>query len=205
MARRVKRRRRSAEDAREMILAAAEKRLIEGGADAIKVQTLARDVGLTDAALHHHFGSRDGLMEALLRRAGRRLREEMSAALGGWDGDSYDIGALIDLISGTYATRGYARLTAWMMLAGWRDRGSGIFRETANTIHALRARRARRKGQRPPPVEETLFAIALVNLVLWAEPLVGAPMLRAVDLPGDPATLGRFRRWFTELIESRLA
>lgn len=198
------RKRRSAEDARELILAAAEKRLIEGGADAIKVQALARDVGLTDAALHHHFGSRDGLMEALIRRAGRRLRAEMREALEGWDRDSYDIGALIELISATYSARGYARLTAWMKLAGWRDQGSGLFRETAEAIHAARRLRAKRAGRRAPPLEETLFAITLVNLVLWAEPLVGGSMLRAVDLPGDAATLRRFRRWFSDLMKNRL-
>ena len=58
------------EDAQRAILDAAEKRLREGGPEAVRVQHVAADLGVTDAAIHHHFGSRRGLMEALLRFAG---------------------------------------------------------------------------------------------------------------------------------------
>ena len=62
-----KRTRRPAREARQRILEAAEQKLIEGGPDAVRVQTLGRELGITDAAIHHHFGNRDGLLEALLQ------------------------------------------------------------------------------------------------------------------------------------------
>jgi AcrR family transcriptional regulator len=62
-----KRIRRSATASRLAILQAAEARLIAGGPDAVRVQPLARELGLTDAAVHYHFGSREKLLEALLR------------------------------------------------------------------------------------------------------------------------------------------
>ena len=79
--RRGRRRRRSAPEARQAILRAAEKRLVEGGPEAVRVQLVAADVGVTDAAVHHHFGSREGLLEALLRFSGRRLRDEVEEIL----------------------------------------------------------------------------------------------------------------------------
>ena len=77
------RRRLPADESRRRILQAAEKRLIEDGPEGVRVQLVARDVGITDAAVHHHFGSRRGLLEALLRYGGRRLRAEVEAAVAG--------------------------------------------------------------------------------------------------------------------------
>jgi AcrR family transcriptional regulator len=59
--------RHNADEAKQLILDAAEKRFREGGVSAVRVQLVARDLGQTDAAIHHHFGSRKGLLTALLR------------------------------------------------------------------------------------------------------------------------------------------
>ncbi|MGH7960445.1 MAG: helix-turn-helix domain-containing protein, partial [Candidatus Binatia bacterium] len=63
------RRRRTAEEARRLILEAAEKRLITGGPEAIRLQDIAAEVGMAHAVISHHFGNREGLMEALTRHA----------------------------------------------------------------------------------------------------------------------------------------
>ena len=54
--------RRSRDEAQHAILEAAEKRLREGGPEAVRVQHVAADLGITDAAIHHHFGSRQLLV-----------------------------------------------------------------------------------------------------------------------------------------------
>src|SRR5215467_2095443 len=69
--------RRPAERAREEILDAAERRLVADGPAALRVQAVAREVGVTDPAVHYHFGSRDGLLQAVCRRAARRLRDDV--------------------------------------------------------------------------------------------------------------------------------
>src|SRR5215471_15060903 len=96
--------RRTVEEAREAILAAAEHRLIASGPDAVRVQTVARDVGITDAAVHYHFGNREGLIDALLRRAGRRLRSELIALGEQWDTNESDMANLIELFEDCYDT-----------------------------------------------------------------------------------------------------
>ena len=64
-------RRRSVDDARREILDAAESLLARGGPDAVRVQVVAGEVGVSDAAVHyhfhsHHFHSRDGLQGAVV-------------------------------------------------------------------------------------------------------------------------------------------
>lgn len=199
-----RRRRRSAGEAREAILTAAERRLVAGGPEAIRVQTIARDCGLTDPAIHYHFGSRNGLIEALMRHAGRRLKARIARAIGRWEPGSFDVRALIDVIGETYGDRGYARLAAWMALGGWSVRGAGMYRELAEAIHAVRVRRAAAAGAPPPDLEDTLFTVTLLNLVLFAEPLAGAAMYRSVGLAADRETAARHRRWLARILEEHL-
>ena len=79
----------------------------EGGPDAVRVQHVAADVGITDAAVRHHFGSREGLLESLLKFAGRRLQTELERALESWDGKPADVERVATLIADTYSG-GYA-------------------------------------------------------------------------------------------------
>ena len=192
--------RRSAEDARRAILDAADRRLIAGGPQAVRVQLVARDIGITDAAVHYNFGSRRGLLEALVRNAGRRLRKELMETVAACEAGSIDIGALVKRVQETYDTRQYARLTAWMSLAGWRPRGAGMLRRHAEAIHQARIERAAARGKPKPTAEDTLFLMVLLNLVVWAEALIGDSSRRMVGLSDDRATAERFREWFVALL-----
>jgi TetR/AcrR family transcriptional regulator, repressor for neighboring sulfatase len=192
--------RRSADDARREILEAAERRLVDGGPDAVRVQTVARDVGITDAAIHYHFGSREGLYEALLRYAGGRLKDQLMAVVLGWDPDFLDMHELVDLLQLTYDRQGYARLSAWMSLGGWRPRGTGMLRQHAQALQGARAARAVAAGAPEPSVEDTGFVLALLNLVVWAEALIGDSTRRMVGLGTDRASASRFMDWFAALL-----
>ncbi len=196
--------RRSAEQARRLILEAAEKRLIEGGPEAVRVQLVARDVGMTDAAVHHHFGSRDGLLEALLRHAGRQVRERIQAAARSWTPETVDVAALSDLIAETYAQRGYARLALWLSFAGRRGKGSGMLADLADALHAIRCARARAAGRVPPRREDTLHWVALFHLVQVADPLVGDAMRRSAGLPSDEKARRRHRAWIAARLQEML-
>jgi AcrR family transcriptional regulator len=212
-AREAKRERRSAESARTRILEAAERKLIEGGPDAVRVQALARELGLTDAAIHHHFGSREGLLEALLRFGGKRLRAAVAEVVARDDDGELDVRALVDGLLPVLEGSGYSWLALWLFASGWRDQGSGLFDDVAAAIDRRRPRRRRTSGaaQPPPggataPTEEARFLAAWLALTLMAEPLFGLASRRSVSLAGDAATTKRFRRWiattFERLLES---
>jgi len=198
-----RRRRRSAPEARRAILLAAEKRLVGGGPEAVRVQVVAADVGVTDAAVHHHFGSREGLLAALLRFSGRRLRDEIEEILRDAAGDPDGIRRGAERIATTYAERGTARLALWLSLSGWKARGAGMFAPLVEAVHAARVRRAREIGAAPPRRKASQQAVALLNLALCAEPLLGGPFLRSVELPDDAATRARFRTFIVDAL-SRL-
>ena len=170
----------------------------------MRVQVIARDIGVTDAAVHYHFGSREGLLQALLRRAGRRLRDEIAEVIERWEPESLDIGELGELLRRLYSERGYARLTAWLRLAGWSPSGAGMLRPQAEELHRLRADAAL-DGQPPPDLDDTLFSLVLLNMVLWSEPLIGEAALRMFGLPGDESTARAFRRWLAELVGDHLS
>jgi AcrR family transcriptional regulator len=193
--------RRSADEARQAILEAAEKRLIEHGPGAIKVQTIARDLGLTDAAVHYHFGSQDGLVDALIRFGGARLKDAVHQAVASWTGDTVDVPRLVGLIRDTYGDRGYARLAAWMALAGWKSRSGGMYGELVERVHAARVHRARQMRLVEPAREDTQHLVVLLNLVLFADGISGSAFRRSVGLRADAAAGQRFREWFTELLE----
>lgn len=199
-----RRRRRSVVEARREILDAAEQLLSTGGPDAVRVQVVARAVGMSDAAVHYHFDSREGLVDALVRDVGRRMKAELGDVVNGWRRSDVDIRSLVTLLDEKYRVRGYARLTAWMRLSGWRPRGSGMFRPLAEAMHETRSGSARSDRTVPVTLEDSLHVVTLLNLVTWAEPLVGAEWRRSVGLPGTAQASEQFRQWFSELVQAHL-
>jgi len=196
--------RHSAEEAKQLILEAAERRLREGGQAAVRVQLVARDVGMTDAAVHHHFGSRKGLLTALLRHAGRTVREQIETAARNWSAGSRDLASLSRLISQCYDERGYARLAMWLMLAGVPGRGSGMLSELVDILQREVENAAREQGLVAPSRTETQFVVALFHMVQVAQPLFGEAMLRSAGLPNDAATRERFEAWLLTVFEDLL-
>src|SRR5262245_35624143 len=162
-----KRRRRTAVEARREILAVAERHLAGGGLDAIRLGAVAREIGVTHQAILRHFRTREELIASLLRYAGKRLRQELSVALLDPQPLATEVRTLFVAVDRVFRRRGYARLSAWLLLAGERLRGSGMFREAAEAIHRQRLERARTTRTPMPRLEDTLFAVALLNLAVW--------------------------------------
>ncbi len=195
--------RRGRDEARRAILEAAEKRLREGGPLAVRVQHVAADLGITDAAIHHHFRSRQGLLEALMRFAGGRMRSELAAILEDWDGGPDGLGRVAELIADTYSVRGYSRLALWLSEGGWETTGEGLFDPLVDAVHRIRLKAARVDGGPRPRRQEAQYEVALMNLAFAAEPLFGHGFLRSVGLEGDASGQERLRRWLVRRL-SRL-
>jgi AcrR family transcriptional regulator len=196
--------RHSAEEAKRLILEAAERRFREGGYDAVRVQLVARDVRMTDAAVHHHFASRKGLLTALLRQAGRGVRKEVEAAVRSWSAGSRDLASLTGLFSDCYDRRGYARLAMWLNLAGVRGRGSGMLSALVEALRRTSEVTARERGLTAPTLIEIQFVVTLFHMIEVAEPLFGEAMRRSAGLPGDEASRDRFRTWLLSVLADLL-
>jgi AcrR family transcriptional regulator len=197
-----RRTRRSPEDAKLRILEAAEARLAEGGPDAVRVQTLATELGVTDAAIYHHFESRAGLLDALARFGARRLRTAMEEVVAGHDVRDRDVAALVELAIDTFERRGYARLMLWLGEAGIAtDRGSGMLEAVVRAFETARPKGRKTAATSPEP----RYIAALMAMVCAAEPLFGDMSRRSVGLPSGRAATQRFRNWFAATIADLVA
>ncbi|MFP3964461.1 helix-turn-helix domain-containing protein [Actinomadura fulvescens] len=189
--------RRPADEARRQILDAAERLLTEGGVAAVQVRAIAARVGMTDAGVNHHFGTRDRLLEALLRHGGRKIRAGLQEVLDSWLDRGADLGELVDALAALYR-QGYGELAVALHAAGWRDEGSGMLDPVVDALHALRPDAA------SVPVEDTRLAVAALHQALATEPLYGPAFRRSAGLTGPAATTPapQLRWWTTHLIQS---
>ena len=197
----VKRVRRSAEEARRLILDAAEERLATQGPEGIRLQDIARDVGISHPAILHHFESREGLVRALIARTSFQLRDKMMAALQGKNGSQLEANELIANVFETLSDRGTARLLSWLMLTGRiADTGhaNSMMTDIATEIHARRVMDAKKSGEDAPEGEDTLFIAMLTASAAFGDAIIGRQLAEEAGLDQDGVR--RFRRWFANLL-----
>jgi AcrR family transcriptional regulator len=192
--------RRSATETRRAILDAAERCLIEGGPDAIRLQKIAADVGISHPAILHHFKNREGLIEAMVVDGFAKLQVQF---VEGWPSvRDPDIEGVFDRFYKIASDRGVARLMAWLILSGHALRGQqpGMIRRAAERLHAGRVRRAKEGGLAPPALEHSLFGAAFLAILVLGDALFGPTMRAAVDLRSKDDAV-RFHRWLIKIVE----
>lgn len=70
----------AAQDTTDRLIAVAHRAFAERGFAEVSLDALAAEAGVTRGALHHHFGNKAGLFEAVLRRIDAEIGAEMQAA-----------------------------------------------------------------------------------------------------------------------------
>ena len=200
-----KRVRRTAEEAKSMILDAAERRLRELGPAGIKLQELAADVGVSHPAILHHFGSRDGLVEAVVRRALDSLRDSTLDQVRRHMSREVDIPSILDVVFGILAERGHARLIAWLILEGKNPRDEArLMRALAEAAHVRMISGGWTEG-RSFSFEDMLFTIMLVGTSALGLGVTGEAMRHSSGVEDDPGIEDRYRRWLSALIARYLS
>jgi AcrR family transcriptional regulator len=195
------RRRRSAAETRSAILEAAERRLLDGGPDAIRLQEIATDAGISHPAILHHFGSREGLVEAMVLRSIAGLQAQF---LEGWpSAKEPDIEGVLERFYEVASHRGMARMLAWLILSGqsYRTMKPGLLKPAAERMHVGRVRRAQREGRRPPDLEDSLFAATHLFILVLGDSLFGPSIRRAMGLGSTADNTRRYRRWLSKVVE----
>lgn len=113
--------RRAPAEARDNILNAAEKVLVERGPLALKLADVAAAADVANASVIHHFGSIDDLHAALMERMVSQLIADVLALAdaGGPRDDKQE--AVFQALFDVFENRNAARLAAWLELTGeWR-------------------------------------------------------------------------------------
>ncbi|WP_247410195.1 TetR/AcrR family transcriptional regulator [Bradyrhizobium sp. 23] len=200
-----KRQRRTPEAAKFAILDAAERRLHDDGPEGVRIQRIAADLNITDAAVHYHFGTREALMDALLRRIGRRLVDDIESTIQKWAPDQIDVAALGRLFQRTYADERAAKLALWLSVAGHRPKGSGMLKPLVKRVHRARLESARKAKRTAPRISSTQFSIALLSAAHMLAAMSGEALMASVS--EDPAGLDQrdFLDFAVKLIARHLA
>jgi len=198
---RVPRRRRTAEEAREAILHAAERRFIDAGPDALRLQEVARDVGVSHPTVLHHFGSREELLSAVVLRVQASIYGEVFAALAESDLGEASLARLLERVASVMSAHGHARVLYWLALANLSSSEQKPLGEVLDAAHQLRRTRSHARGARAPTREDTRFVVMLATFALTAESVLGSELFGA---GADRATSQRFRAWLGRLLARHL-
>ena len=148
--------RRSPEEARRLILEAAETVFMEVGDDAFGTAEVARVAGVSRPLVAHYFGSRDELLEAMLERRLAAVSEEVIGKVLAHDpaaGGPPLPQVIMEILHSVFER--YGRLLLFLVISGRADRlWSG---HLSVAIQALHATRVERFGE--VPLQDTLFTV----------------------------------------------
>ena len=192
-----KRIRRTPEEARFLILDAAEKTMGSEGPAALRLQDIAREAGVSHPTILHHFGSREGLIRALNLRGLEELRGALVERMGEQDSSEDGVARSFRAFRD-----GMAKRILWLMQTsdapdGPAAQGAPLTEQIAQGLHALRLSFA------PPgktvDIEDSRFIAHLVAVAGFGDAVVG-PRMRKLSGQNDE-TRKRFERWLSGLID----
>jgi AcrR family transcriptional regulator len=113
-----RRQRRTSEEARTLALVSARKLLLTSGPDAITLQAVAADLGMSHTNLIHHFGSAGGLHVALMREMVSELTATIESAVTRLRAGQGDVRDFVDIVFDAFDAGGAGQLAAWISLSG---------------------------------------------------------------------------------------
>ncbi len=197
------RKRRDAEQARQDILDAAEKRMVKVGPAGIRLQQVAKDAGMSHPTVLHHFGSREALVKAVVTRCLHSLHKSLIESIQASTGEEEQLAAMIEGVHRALSEEGYARVILWLALAGQRvDAVDVRLSDVVDATHALRT--SRKQGKAAIPREDTAHSVVLAALTLIALPVMGPILLDNAGLGGDAKASARFRAWLAHALTRHL-
>jgi AcrR family transcriptional regulator len=194
-----KRVRRTPEEARRLILDAAEASMAKSGPAGIRLQEVAEAAGVSHPTILHHFESREGLIRALNLRTLSDLRQVLTRAIG----DEESTGA--DAVAATFAAYrdGLAQRIVWMLQtlpapAPGAPQSFQLFDDMVDMLHQTRL-----KFAPPGAVLDRYDSWAIVHLTTIAalgDALIGQRLRRGQSEAEERAAQGRFELWLARLI-----
>jgi AcrR family transcriptional regulator len=189
--------RRTPEEARRLILDAAEACMAAAGPAGLRLQEVAEAAGVSHPTILHHFESREGLIRAVHQRSVGQLRETLTGAMAGAD-------ASIGPVAATFAAfrEGLAQRMLWILQSGPPPAGAAmpIFEEMVDHLHAIRLKLAR------PGVtiarEDTQAIVHLTVVAAFGDAVIGQRLRRSPTPEADAERAKRFADWYARLLDA---
>jgi AcrR family transcriptional regulator len=170
---RVRRRRRTPDEARQEALVCARARLLAGGPDSVTLKAVADDLGMTHANLIHHFGSAEGLQSALMGSMVADLSNALDTAIARLRTDDGAPLELVNAVFDAFAEGGAGKLAAWIVLKGDLSHLEPVRDAVNGLVHAIQE-----KLGDPSQASQTRLSSAVLFIALSAfgEALIGSPL-----------------------------
>ncbi|MRL67546.1 TetR family transcriptional regulator [Brevundimonas sp. SPF441] len=170
---RVRRRRRTPDEARLEALAAARVRLLHGGPDSVTLKAVADDLGVTHANLIHHFGSAEGLQSALMGSMVADLSNALDTAIARLRTDDGAPLELINAVFDAFADGGAGKLAAWIVLKGDLTHLEPVRAAVNGLVRAI----AEKLGDPSKPSRDQLSsAVLFIAMSAFGDALIGGPL-----------------------------
>jgi AcrR family transcriptional regulator len=169
--------RRTPEEARTLALASARRLLLADGPDAITLQSVATDLGMSHTNLIHHFGSAAGLQSELMRQMMSELTAAIESAVMRLRAGKGEVRDFVDIVFDAFDRGGAGRLAAWIVLSGESTRLAPIGEVVRDYIDSV-------ERSADPAVqdvhERVTSATLFVTMAALGDAIIGNPLRRMV-------------------------
>lgn len=187
---------RSPDAARNAILDAAEKIVVDVGPAGLRISAVAQAAGMAHPNIIHHFGSRDGLLDALAERVGTLATERITAAIkiALETPESQRIAAMTRVLDSAYQGD-QGKVAVWMHLSGAKSALKPNMQRIVDASHQLR-----RSMEGEVSYQNTSRLVMLVTLALVGEVVSGDAIKESLGFGIDNNNRAHFRQWLAEML-----
>lgn len=187
----------SPDAARAAILDAAEKLMTQVGPAGIRISNVATEAGMAHPNVIHHFGSREGLIEAVSERVGKRATERITEAIrkaaAASPEDKHQ--ALTEVLD-TAFLGDEGRLHAWLHMSGFESSMDANMARILEVSQELR----RTVDAGADPVN-TNRLVVLITLALVGEVVYGPGISKALGFSeNSDGRHSSFRSWLASIV-----
>jgi AcrR family transcriptional regulator len=204
------RKRRAPEEAKTLLLDAAERLFAERGPDAVGLRDVARQAGVSHGLITHYFKTYEGLVEAVFARRTERIAERVVTKFAEMH-EAPSSAALVDLMLSIASEPVHLRLVAWAMLSGRALQSDFIagrarsLQPIAEAIHKAATSEAKRRGTRAPSRDDVDYALLLMLGAAYGWGLGKMPFLGALGRKATARTDHEVLARLTTMVRALLA
>lgn len=186
----------SPEAAQNAILDAAEKIVVEVGPAGLRISAVARAARMAHPNIIHHFGSRDGLIEALAERVGARATDRITKAIGqALQAPKEDrVKAMTHILDVAYEGDA-GKVAVWLHMSGAQSSLKANMHRIVEACHQLR-----QTIDGDAEYANTNRLVLLVTLALIGEVISGSGIKEALGFGSKEANRAHFRQWLAEML-----
>ena len=186
----------SPEQAQKAILDAAEELMVDVGPAGLRISAVAKKAGMAHPNIIHHFGSRDGLINALAERVGERATNRISDAIKVATNAAPEdrVSAMTHVLDTAYPGD-EGRAAVWLHLSGAESSLKSNMERIVELSHSLR-----QSVDVDANLDNTHRLVMLVTLALVGEVVSGQGIKGALGFGNDEKSRAYFRRWLSEIL-----